>query len=99
MPIANKLPARSGAVLPRAASRAAHRRPGARPETTNTPQEGPGSVVAPDHGAAPDSTARGVVSDLGTAHCCPNCGHTISVITLIVALDDERAEQPERADG
>jgi hypothetical protein len=85
MPIAHKLPARSRTVLPRAMSRT-YRRPAARPETTT--HDGPG-------GSAPDTTARGAVSGLGTTHCCPNCGHAISVISLIVAPDDE---QPERAD-
>lgn len=96
MPFTNKLPARSATVLPRAASRA-HRRAAARLEATTTHDgrgsASPGKSTGPDDNAAPDSAPRSVVSDLGTAHCCPNCGHTISVITLIVALDDEQPEQ------
>jgi hypothetical protein len=85
MSIANRLPARSRTVLPRATSRA-HRRLAGRTEATL--HNGPGGV-------APDGTPRSAVSDLGTAHCCPHCGQAISVISLIVAADEE---QPEQAD-
>lgn len=88
MPIANRLPARSGTVLPRATSRA-HRRLAARAGTTT--HDGPGKVTS-------DSTPRSGGSELGTAHCCPHCGHAIGVISLIVALDEEESERAGSAD-